>query len=404
MSRVDRFAWERTVRCRRCLPKIPRPKRLFLVYFGTFMDGKTGVAHPGQALLADDLDMSERQIGRYLGTAEGEGLLLLLQRGHRRGDGTVTASTYAAILPVPVCPGHRDEVNRTSRCRVEQSSIGHLDVGLSEPLPDIQMSDGDGLYPTSGESLPDILGVSTRHLDVRLTREQELQEQPPPTDHLSLTRADARVSTTREKDQDLAWVVADAVEEHTGKRITLDHAQKIVTKLLDGRVRIGDPAAYIRKSVANDPVGWLRFGETGHEVLARLMGIAQAPQRSPQEPAQTAEPPPARPDTPDTPRVAPEAVSGLTPDGGPVGALGSAQRAELLRKIRRGTVLKTPKPAVPRIQRTSPDQPDLVPDTGIDELEQARKRQAAASLAEFTRAYEAGEKPWEDKPARRETS
>jgi len=176
VNRVDRFAWERTVRCRRCLPDLPRDIRLFLMYVATFMDADGGHAHPGHERVAYDLDRSVRQVGRYIKAALGAGCLVELRRGHRRGDGSTAASVYGAVLPIPVCSGHPDTqsqpdiqtsggdgLNQTSGCPVDAPSTGHPDVTLSG-APDLSTGHPGPVHRTSGASQPDIR-VSTYHED-----------------------------------------------------------------------------------------------------------------------------------------------------------------------------------------------------------------------------------------------
>jgi hypothetical protein len=112
--------------------------REILVYLATWkLDFDTGTGHCSVAALADKkaggLGCSERTVKDALARAVEHRLLVRTRRGHRLGDGTVTASEWRIVYPEPT--GTQVPVGDSSTCtraHVEDSSTGtqvHVEDG-----------------------------------------------------------------------------------------------------------------------------------------------------------------------------------------------------------------------------------------------------------------------------------
>jgi hypothetical protein len=163
--RVDRFAWERRIRAPES--ELTTNQVCVLLLLGTYMDADGSRAHPGVPALVAGSRLSDSTVRRVLTFSTGHGWLLLIRRGHRRGDGSTVASEYAATLPTSIGHGVERSVSRPvstgqDRDRLTNVSTGHDDDRLTRSLP------------VKGSPLPVKQPVSTGHL---VTTHQALDQE-----------------------------------------------------------------------------------------------------------------------------------------------------------------------------------------------------------------------------------
>lgn len=140
---VERFdcrqrRWQRALRD---APDIGGIRLSVLLALATYMDPDGSGAYPSQATLAKNVVVSEKTIHNHLSAARRGGWLRQVERGHRRGDGSSTGTSWQASLPA-------------ARFRMSAPSTGTLvqdEASQPEAQPEAQPEDGDTAAPITDQ-------------------------------------------------------------------------------------------------------------------------------------------------------------------------------------------------------------------------------------------------------------
>lgn len=139
-----RSRWEQGLRS---CPDATRSRLAVLLILGTYANADGTSARPGLATLAEDCGVSVTVAQRAIRWALSEGWLTQVRRGHRRGDGSTTASEYRLTIPANAQQVAGDrlsaQVNR-SPATDREISTGHSD-DLNRSLSTSQQVTSDHL-------------------------------------------------------------------------------------------------------------------------------------------------------------------------------------------------------------------------------------------------------------------
>ena len=174
----------------------PAAQRLVLWCLALRLDFSTAQGFASSATLAADADVSEWTVRRATRWARSAGLLVMVQRGHRRGDGSVSASEW------------------------------RISTGRGRPVEDLNSARETGT--------------------ANLNRAGEAS-QPGATDAPSLSTPSL---------SKLSVVAVAEVLRLTGQTITETDALRGIRIKLDGK-HPRYPASYLKKIIADDPRWWL---------------------------------------------------------------------------------------------------------------------------------------------------
>lgn len=125
------------IRLRGC-PDVTKIRLATLLALGSYMNSDGSNGHVSEETLAGDVGVSDRAVREHLGWARDAGYLERTARGHRRGDGSTSASTYAATVPT-ASTGTGPPVERAAQPEDRKPSTGRsqrLNRKITTPQPE----------------------------------------------------------------------------------------------------------------------------------------------------------------------------------------------------------------------------------------------------------------------------